>query len=62
MKHECEIVAVIAVFVLLWMVIPWEPLTAVQSLWAVASVVAIAWGIVAGVEYLIGEVKAWITR
>ncbi len=56
MKHEGEIVAVMAVFILLWMVIPWEPLTSVQSLWAVASVVAIAWGVVMGAVYLVEEV------
>jgi hypothetical protein len=56
MKHEGEVVAVMAVFVGLWMVIPWEPLTAVQSLWAVASVVAIAWGVVMGAVYLVEEV------
>jgi len=56
MKHEGEIVAVMAVFVLLWMVIPWEPLTAWESVWAVASVVAIAWGVVIGAVYLVEEV------
>jgi len=45
-----------AVFVLLWMVIPWEPLTAWESVWAVASVVAIAWGVVIGAVYLVEEV------
>lgn len=56
MKHEGEIVAVMAVFVLLWMAIPWEPLTAWESVWAVASVVAIAWGVVMGAVYLVEEV------
>jgi hypothetical protein len=56
MKHEGEAAAVMAVFVGLWMVIPWEPLTAWESVWAVASVVAIAWGVVMGAVCLVEEV------
>lgn len=61
-KHEAEILAVMVVFCILWLVIPWEPLTAYEALWAVLAVVGLAWGIVAGAEHLIGEAKAWITR
>ncbi len=55
-KHEAEILAVMIVFCILWLIIPWEPLTAYEALWAVLAVVALAGGIVALAEHVIREV------
>ena len=54
--HEAEIMATVVLFVVIWMVIPWNPLSASEAVLAVLSVVALSWGIVAGVVYVILEV------
>lgn len=53
---EAEIMATVVLFVVIWMVIPWNPLSASEAVLAVLSVVALAGGIVALVEYAIREV------
>ena len=55
-RHEAEILATMILFCALWLIIPWNPLTAYEALWAVLSVVALAGGIVALVEHAIREV------
>lgn len=54
--HLWEMFAIAIIAGLLWAIVPWEPLTACEAVLAVLSVVALAWGIVAGAVYVIGEV------
>lgn len=54
--REAEILATMIIFCALWLIIPWEPLTPINALWAVLAVVALAGGLVALVEHVIREV------
>lgn len=54
--YEARILATMAFFCTIWLIIPWNPLSAYEGLWAVLSVLALAGGGVACVEHLIREV------
>lgn len=54
--REAEIMATVVLFVVIWMVIPWNTLSASEAVLAVLSVVALAGGIVALAEHAIREV------